>query len=163
RGRCKADGPLEIPLSLTGSPSSPRVHADGKAIALALGERCLAGQVEAAAETLLGKEVVDPARAPEDDARKEAQEAAARARRPGRGRGAQARTRAPGAGGQEEGREKDPGRGKEGSRQGTQATRLLAGSREGLHWLRPFDVSIFASAHRERCSSPSSCPALLRR
>lgn len=80
RGRCKADGPLEIPLSLTGSPSSPRVHADGKAIALALGERCLAGQVEAAAEKLLGKEVVDKARALEDDARKEAQEAAARAR-----------------------------------------------------------------------------------
>lgn len=79
-GRCQSDSPVEIPLAITGSPASPGVRADGKAIALALGERCLAGQVEAAAEKLLGKETVDKARDLQEDARKEAEEAAARAR-----------------------------------------------------------------------------------
>lgn len=79
-GRCKTDRPVEIPLAITGSPSAPAVRADGQAIARSLAERCLAGQVEAAAEKLLGKEAVEKARALEDGARKEAEAAAARAR-----------------------------------------------------------------------------------
>lgn len=86
-GRCRSDTPVDIPLSITGSPASPRVRAEGEAVALTLGERCLAGRAEAAAEELLGKEAVDQARALEETAkeeaaraRAEAEEAAARAR-----------------------------------------------------------------------------------
>jgi len=79
-GRCKTDAPVEVPLSITGAPSSPNVRADGKAVALALGQRCLAGKVEEAAEKLVGKENLEKARQAEETARREAEEAAARAR-----------------------------------------------------------------------------------
>jgi len=79
-GRCRPEAPVEVPISVSGPPSSPGVRTEGEAVALALSKACLAGKVDEAVEKLVGEENAQKVRELESTARREAKEAVARTR-----------------------------------------------------------------------------------